>query len=81
MLAAPFFTPYKGLLNKKNKNKMKRKFKIQVKSDVVQYAWEKYKNELTMAELAKILGLSLPTFFRLLKRKSQQKVVEGQNQI
>jgi DNA-binding transcriptional regulator LsrR (DeoR family) len=60
---------------------MKRRFKIQVKSDIVQYAWEKYKNELTMAELAKILGLSLPTFFRLLKRKSQQKVVEGQNQI
>jgi DNA-binding transcriptional regulator LsrR (DeoR family) len=59
---------------------MKRKFKIQIKADVAQYAWEKYKNELTMVELAKILGISLPTFFRLLKRKSQPKVDENQNQ-
>jgi len=70
----------KGRKKQNKKNKMKRKYKIQIKSDIVKYAWEKYKNKLTMEELSKVIGIPLPTFFRLLKKNSneQEKVVENE---
>jgi hypothetical protein len=48
---------------------MKRKFKVQIKQDVYRYAWEKYKNVCTMAELAKILKVPLPSFFRAIHQE------------
>jgi len=48
---------------------MKRSREKDIKATILQKIWNEYKNEFTMRELAKILGIPMPTFYRALKRK------------
>jgi len=52
---------------------MKKDRQVEIQEDVYKYAWNKYKNELTMDELVKkIFKTSLPTFFRRVKKNNEQ---------
>ena len=48
---------------------MKKDRQVEIQEDIFKYAWDKYKNELTMEDfIKKILNPTLTTFFRRVKQ-------------
>jgi len=61
---------------------MKAKERKKIKMEMYNWLWENYKNEYTMQELTKTLGIPLSTFARYImeyREKAEQKV-ENLNQ-
>ena len=56
---------------------MKKEHQLKIKRDVYNYAWDKYKNEYTMQELAiEVFNASLASFYRRIEKinKGREKV-------
>jgi len=52
---------------------MKKDRQIEIQEDIFKYAWEKYKNELTMQVFVdEILKPTLTTFFRRVKKNENK---------
>jgi len=49
--------------------KMKKELKVKIRNKVWARAWSEYKSDYTMQQMAEILGASLPTFFRAIKKE------------
>jgi len=52
---------------------MKKEQAVKIRDRIWAEAWNEYKNEYTMQEMAGILGTSLPTFFRAIKKVEEAK--------
>ncbi len=51
----------------KLKTKLKTKYLSQLRKQFIEDAWDRYKNKITMTDLAEIFGVSVVTVFKILK--------------
>ena len=56
----------------KDKNTL-TKYQKQIRSEIYNMVWKKYKNQFPMSDLAKIMKTSLSNFYQIIKRKEVKK--------
>lgn len=54
------------------KTKLKTKYLSQLRKEWAREKWDKYKDKITMTDLAEIFGISVPMMYKILKREEKK---------